>query len=49
MYVINSAMSGFDNYNNEDTDDARNKAVRAHFNRWISKLGGFTVTTREEK
>lgn len=50
MYVINSAMSGLRNYDDdEDMNDARNKAVRAHFNRWISKLGGFTVTTREEK
>jgi hypothetical protein len=50
MYVINSAMSGLRNYeDDEDMNDARNKSVRAHFNRWISKLGGFTVTTREEK
>lgn len=47
---INNAMSGLRNYeDDEDMNDARNKAVRAHFNRWISKLGGFTVTTREEK
>lgn len=50
IYEINNAMSGLRNYDDdEDMNDARNKAVRAHFNRWISKLGGFTVTTREEK
>lgn len=50
MYEINNAMSGLRNYDDdEDMDDARNKSVRAHFNRWINKLGGFTVTTRVEK
>ena len=50
IYEINNAMSGLRNYeDDEDMNDARNKSVRAHFNRWISRLGGFTVTTREEK
>jgi len=33
----------------EHLDDLCNKSIRTTFNRWISKLGGFTVTTREEK
>jgi len=32
-----------------DLHDRCNKSIRTTFNRWISKLGGFTVTTREEK
>lgn len=55
MFAINYAADDFgnnrhDDYDNdEDREKARNKAVRARFNKWISKLGGFTVTTREEK
>ncbi len=54
MFEIHYAVADFgDNgrsyFDEEEEDIARNKAVRARFNRWISKLGGFTVTTREEK
>ena len=54
MFEIHYAVADFgDNgrsyFDEEEEYDARNKAVRARFNRWISKLGGFTVTTREEK
>jgi hypothetical protein len=33
----------------EDLDEQRDKSIRTSFNKWISRLGGFTVTTREEK
>jgi hypothetical protein len=33
----------------EHLDDECSKSIRTRFNRWISQLGGFTVTTREEK
>lgn len=51
MLEIHQVVSGFDDHHNDDEDreKAQNKAVRAHFNKWISKLGGFTVTTKEEK
>ncbi len=54
MFEIHYAVADFgDNgrsyFDEEEEDAARNKAVRARFNKWISKLGGFTVTTREEK
>lgn len=32
-----------------DVEDECNKAIRTRLNTWISKLGGFTVTHREEK
>lgn len=56
IFEINDAVGKFNNSNKaynfndeEEMDNARNKAICAHFNRWISKLAGFTVTTLEEK
>lgn len=52
MFEINTVVLGLRNYDyeeGEERDNARDKAIRSHFNRWISKLAGFTVTTLEEK
>jgi hypothetical protein len=54
MFALRSAAYDFDNYN-DDKDDPearakeRAKVMRAAFNAWVNKAGGFTTKVREEK
>jgi hypothetical protein len=51
MLKIESVMYDYTNRADlvGDIDEQRNKTIRTSFNKWISKLGGFTVTHREEQ
>jgi hypothetical protein len=46
MFELHYAMRRLDG---DEQNDAHNTPGRACFNKWINTLGGFTVTTREEK
>lgn len=55
MLALRSAVYEFDTYNKVAADDPearakeRAKVMRAAFNAWVNKAGGFTTKVREEK
>lgn len=55
MLALHSAAYEFDNYKGGNKDDPearakeRAKVMRAAFNAWVNKAGGFTTKVREEK